>query len=93
MNAERRRIIEKNEISEVKIFRLGGFDQKVLIEGQKAQNPVLITLHGGPGMPVPFSVGCRGMFEMFTDRFILVCWVQLGCGANNHELDNSFTVV
>ena len=89
---KRKDIIAGNEVSEVVTLSLGGFDQKVLIEGKCRDLPVLITLHGGPGSPLPFSVGARGMFPEFTDRFLLVCWDQLGCGINEHELDESFTI-
>lgn len=81
-----------NEISELCVFSLGGYQQKVLIEGKSKDNPVVITLHGGPGTPIPFSVGCRGLFPVFTDEFIMVYWDQLGCGINNHIIDDSFSI-
>ena len=55
-------------------------------------NGIAATLHGGPGSPIPFSVGCRGMFPEFTERFLMVYWDQLGCGINNYQLDSRFTV-
>ena len=64
----------------------------MLIEGKNRDNPIVITLHGGPGIPIPFSVGCRGLFPVFTDEFTMVYWDQLGCGINNHVIDNSFSV-
>lgn len=92
MNKERKNIVEKNEISQIYIFDLGGYSQKVLIEGKSKELPVVITLHGGPGTPIPFSVGCRGMFPVFTDNFIMVYWDQLGCGINNYKIDDSFQI-
>ena len=92
MDKKRREIIENNEISELFTFSLGGYEQKVLIEGKSRNLPVLITLHGGPGTPIPFSVGCRGLFPEFTDKFIMVYWDQLGCGKNNHKIDDSFKI-
>ena len=76
MNKKRKQIIEQNEISELHTFSLGGVPQKVLVEGKSRELPVVINLHGGPGSPIPFSVGCRGLFPMFTDRFIMVYWDQ-----------------
>lgn len=35
MNKKRKAIIEQNEISELVTFSLGGYEQKVLIEGKK----------------------------------------------------------
>lgn len=92
MDKKRKSIIEGNEISELFTFNLGGYEQKVLIEGKSKSLPVVITLHGGPGTPVPFSVGCRGLFPEFTDKFIMVYWDQLGCGKNNHKIDDSFAI-
>ena len=92
MRKERKAIVDKNEISQVYTFNLGGHSQKVLIEGKSKELPVVITLHGGPGTPIPFSVGCRGLFPLFTDNFIMVYWDQLGCGINNYKIDDSFQI-
>ncbi|MCM1257725.1 MAG: alpha/beta hydrolase [Roseburia sp.] len=89
---KRRQIAGTNEISEIHIFTLGGISQKVLIEGKSADLPIVINLHGGPGTPIPFSVGCRGLFPVFTDNFIMVYWDQLGCGINDYKLEDKFTV-
>ncbi len=92
MNKQRKQIIEQNEISEMYTFPLGKMPQKVLIEGKHKELPVVVTLHGGPGSPIPFSVGCRGLFPMFTDQFIMVYWDQLGCGINDYQLKDKFSV-
>lgn len=92
MNKKRRLIIEQNEVSEILTLSLGGYQQKVLIEGKEAVFPIVITLHGGPGSPIPFSVGCRGLFPEFTNHFIMVYWDQLGCGINNQLVDDGFTI-
>jgi pimeloyl-ACP methyl ester carboxylesterase len=52
----------------------------------------MIFLHGGPGFPIPFCEGCRGMFPEITERFIVVFWDQLGCGINNCKIDDSYSV-
>ena len=82
MNKQRKQIIAGNEVSTLYTLNLGGYNQKVLVEGKSKTLPVVICLHGGPGTPIPFSVGCRGLFPEFTDQFIMVYWDQLGCGAN-----------
>lgn len=92
MNKKRKQTIEQNEISEIYTFSLGKIPQKVLIEGKHKELPIVVTLHGGPGSPVPFSVGCRGLFPMFTDHFIMVYWDQLGCGINDYKLKDEFSV-
>lgn len=85
-------IKSNNEVSELCSFSLGGYQQKILIEGKSKDNPIVITLHGGPGTPIPFSVGCRGLFPVFTDEFLMVYWDQFGCGINNHVIDDTFTI-
>ncbi len=92
MNAKRKQYIDSCEISLVESVNLGGYKQKIAIEGKSKELPIVICLHGGPGSPVPFSVGCRGLFPDFTDRFIMVYWDQLGCGINNRKIDNGFTI-
>lgn len=92
MKRARKQTIEQNGVSEIFTFSLGNIAQKVLIEGKRKNLPLVITFHGGPGSPIPFSVGCRGMFPEFTERFLMVYWDQLGCGINNYQLDSRFTV-
>lgn len=92
MNQQRKEIIANNQVSRMVTCSLGGYKQKVLLDGKYETNPVLIFLHGGPGCPIPFSEGCRGMFPKFTDQCIMVYWDQLGCGINNQVIDDSFTI-
>lgn len=92
MNKARKNYIKSCEVSELVVLELGGYKQKVLIEGKSKNLPVVIALHGGPGSPVPFSVGCRGMFPEWTDKAVMVYWDQLGCGANNYKLDDGFKI-
>lgn len=89
---KRKDVILNNEISELCVFTLNGYEQKVLIEGKRKDSPIIITLHGEPGTPIPFSVGCRGLFPAFTDIFIMVYWDQLGSGINNYVIDDTFSI-
>lgn len=92
MNRERKELLRTNEISEVCEVTLGGYPQKIMLDGKKRENPVVLFLHGGPGTPIPFSVGCRGMFPDITEKLTLVCWDQLGCGINNTPIGDSFSI-
>lgn len=92
MNRARRQVIESNEISLLRTYKLGEWEQKVMIDGKKKENPILIFLHGGPGTPIPFCEGCRGMFPDLTKKVTLVCWDQLGCGINDYVIDDSFHI-
>lgn len=88
----RKQIIKNQEVSKIVTYSLGGYKQKVMLEGRKRSNPVVIMLHGGPGSPIPFSAGCRGLFPEITDKLLLVVWDQLGCGINNYRIDDSFHI-
>lgn len=92
INRKRKALIAANEISEMRSYILDGIPQKVLIEGKRASNPVVIFLHGGPGSPLPFNAGCRGMFPELTDKATMVYWDQLGCGINDYPIDDSFSI-
>ncbi len=92
MNKKRKNYIKNCEISCLEKVVIGGFEQKISIEGKSKRLPVVLFLHGGPGSPIPFCVGCRGLFPDITDKFIMVYWDQLGCGINNRIIDDSFTV-
>lgn len=92
MNKKRKEIIAGNKVSRIYEWNLGGYNQKVLIEGKDENLPIVITLHGS-GAPIPFSVGCRGLFPEFTNQFIMVYWDQLGCGINNYLIDDRFSIV
>lgn len=92
MDKKRKQIIKSNEISQLYTFSLGGVLQKVLIEGKTKELPIVISLHGGPGSPIPLSVGCRGLFPEFTDRAIMVYWDQLGCGINDCVIADKYDI-
>ena len=90
MDRKRKKYIKSCEISEVCNVSLGGIKQKILIEGFRTGSPIVLFLHGGPGFPIPFCVGARGLFPDVTKRFTAVYWDQLGCGANNYPLTDRF---
>lgn len=89
---KRKKYIESCQVSEIKTYNLNGYPQKILFEGKNSTSPLIIFLHGGPGSPVPFCAGSRGLFPEITDRFIMVYWDQLGCGINDHPIDDTFSV-
>ena len=79
-----------NDISEIRVVKLGNYDQKILLEGKNKEDPLLVILHGGPAVPAPFGAGYRGYYSKLTDNYIVVEWDQYGCGnnpADYHELE------
>lgn len=90
--SKRKKYIQSCQVSEIKTYTLNGYPQKILLEGRYRNAPILIFLHGGPGSPIPFCAGSRGLYPEITDRFIMVYWDQLGCGINDYPVNDTFSV-
>lgn len=59
-------------------INLGGAEQWVLIRGHDTSKPVLLFLHGGPGMPAMFLAHA---FQRKLERdFVVVHWDRRGAG-------------
>lgn len=57
---------------------LGGVDQFILIRGADSTNPLILFLHGGPGMPAMFLAHS---FQQDLERqFTVVHWDRRGAG-------------
>jgi pimeloyl-ACP methyl ester carboxylesterase len=65
-------------IASLQTVRLGGRDQVVLLRGVDTANPVLLALHGGPGMAEMLLY--RKLLADLEKHFTLVLWDQLGAG-------------
>jgi len=67
-----------DSIAEIGYLRLGGLDQWVMIRGENLGNPLLVLLHGGPGMPETFFF--RQFNAPLEKAFTVVYWEQRGAG-------------
>jgi pimeloyl-ACP methyl ester carboxylesterase len=67
-----------NSISEKIWVDINGIEQGMFIESENDANPVLLVVHGGPGMPDHFLTNRypTGLEELFT----VVWWEQRGTG-------------
>ena len=65
-------------IAEVKWVKLAGLEQWVMIRGESITNPVLILLHGGPGMSETSLF--RGFNSALERSYTVVYWDQRGAG-------------
>ena len=66
-----------NRIEEGRFVKVGDIEQWIQIRGEDRDNPVLLILHGGPGLAyVPFTPTFRSWEECFT----VVQWDQRGAG-------------
>lgn len=65
-------------VAEMQRVSLGGVEQSITIRGHDSSAPILIWLHGGPGMDA------TGMWRRnnaaLEDEFVVVYWTQRGTG-------------
>jgi pimeloyl-ACP methyl ester carboxylesterase len=65
-------------IATLERVRIGGTGQWILVRGFNRQNPVLLVLHGGPGLPLmPLAYKFQRGLEK---DFVVVEWDQRGAG-------------
>ena len=80
-------------IDEEPFARIGGIEQWIGIRGQNRDNPVLLLVHGGPGLATsPFP---RDFLFTWTHDFTVVRWDQRGAGktfGRSGAVDGSVTV-
>jgi pimeloyl-ACP methyl ester carboxylesterase len=67
-----------NGIAVLKAVKLGGDDQWVLIRGNHRHNPVLLFLHGGPGMPAMYLA--HAFQRPLEEDYTVVQWDRRGAG-------------
>jgi proline iminopeptidase len=85
---EERAITSPNGIESLEAVRIGGIDQWIEVRGQNAKNPILLFIHGGPGIAfIPMSSAFQDPWEKY---FTVVQWDQRGAGktyeSNSREL-------
>jgi pimeloyl-ACP methyl ester carboxylesterase len=82
----------RDSIAEINYLPLGGFEQWVMIRGERLANPALILLHGGPGF------GETHFFRRYNapleSHFTVVYWDQRGTGKSfRGDIDRSSMTV
>jgi proline iminopeptidase len=86
--AAERTISSPNGIDSLEPVRIGGIEQWIEIRGQNVGNPILLFIHGGPGIAfIPLAGAFQGRWEKY---FTVVQWDQRGAGktyaSNDKEL-------
>ncbi|MGH9747531.1 MAG: alpha/beta fold hydrolase [Candidatus Acidiferrales bacterium] len=76
--AVERAIHSSNGIDSLEAVRIGGIDQWIEVRGEDVNNPILLFIHGGPGIAfIPLAGSFQGPWEK---QFTVVQWDQRGAG-------------
>ena len=74
---ERGRVVPES-ITSLEKVELGGLEQWINIRGRDRSNPVVLFLHGGPGMPMMYLA--HKFQRPLEEYFVCVQWDQRGAG-------------
>ncbi len=74
------KIKTSNGISSLEEITLGDLKQWIFIRGTNQNNPVLVFLHGGPGVPLLGMASSRKYDKELIKYFTVVHWDQRGAG-------------
>lgn len=77
-------------INESRMIDINGSKQWINIYGKNLNNPVLLYLHGGPG--VPTSIYDYIVTRKWSDVYTVVSWDQRNCGKSYSESQNNITL-
>ncbi len=67
-----------DSVASLEKVKLGGLDQWILVRGRSVKNPVVLFLHGGPGMPDMYLA--HSFQRRLEEHFVVVQWDQIGAG-------------
>jgi len=76
-----------NSVASLERLRIGGVDQYLLIRGNDSSLPVLLFLHGGPGMPAMYLA--HAFQRELEKEFVVVQWDRRAAGKSYREDINS----
>jgi pimeloyl-ACP methyl ester carboxylesterase len=68
----------KKSVSSLERIDIGNLEQYVLIRSADTNNPILLFIHGGPGMPIMYL--SHAFQRPLEKRFTVVQWDQRGAG-------------
>lgn len=73
----------KDGVNEQIYVQLNDQEEYISIIGESTDNPVIISLHGGPGAPTTFIDYCWQ--EYLTDEYTVISWDERGCGRSYYR--------
>jgi pimeloyl-ACP methyl ester carboxylesterase len=75
--------VAPNSVASLEQVRLGGLNQFILIRGKDKNCPILLFLHGGPGMPAMYLA--HRFQRKLENHFVVVHWDRRGAGKSFDE--------
>jgi pimeloyl-ACP methyl ester carboxylesterase len=67
-----------NGLAALEFIKLGDTEQCVLIRSQDINNPIILFLHGGPGMPMMYMA--HEFQRELEQNFTVIQWDRRGAG-------------
>jgi pimeloyl-ACP methyl ester carboxylesterase len=79
-------------IASIERVKIGGIDQTIILRSEDTTKPILLFVHGGPGMPEGGML--RKYLFQLESMFIVVDWEQRGAGLTgvDNSPDSSMTI-
>jgi pimeloyl-ACP methyl ester carboxylesterase len=75
--------VPPDSIASLEMVDIGGAQQCILIRGHSTKNPVILFLHGGPGMPCMYLA--HEFQRPLEKDFVVVQWDRRGAGKTYRE--------
>jgi len=85
-NQIKRIVAYRNGVNEQIYVQLDGSEGFINVFGSSESNPVIISLHGGPGSPSAFVD--YDWQEYLADNYTIVSWDETGCGRSYYRNSN-----
>lgn len=83
VNSKKYKIDTENGIDESLYLQLGEIEQFIQIRGKDVSNPVIIFLHGGPGVPISY-LSYYYQKNLISD-YTFISWDQRSCGRTYYK--------
>lgn len=90
--------IISSSLSEKVWLKIGGIEQGMFIRGENPNNPIILYLHGGPGVPMLLfisyleKIGEININERLEKYFTICYWEQRGAGMTYSRSKDSSTL-
>lgn len=69
---------QNNAVAKIEYIELGGVEQCILTRSENLNNPIMLFLHGGPGMPMMYTA--HEFQRPLEKDFTVVQWDRRGAG-------------